>query len=167
MTSPPAASLLTDALSRHSFFHGLAPEQLARLAEVTTEVRVRAGSFVLREGGQADALYLVLEGTVALEVHVTRRAPVQVETVGPDDILGLHWLFPPRRWVLDARARDDVHLLKLDAEGLRARLEADPVLGYAVSQRLLREVYERLGRVRLQRLDVYDLAPPAQPEGGS
>lgn len=163
MTSSPQ-SALRDELSRHSFSRGLTDDQLDRLCEIASEVRVRAGSFVLREGGAADALYLVLEGTVVLEVHVARRAPVQVETVGSDDILGLHWLFPPRRWVLDARARDDVRLLKLDAEGLRARLEADPVFGYAVSQRLLREVYERLGRVRLQRLDVYDLG---REPGGS
>jgi CRP-like cAMP-binding protein len=52
------------------------------------------GELVVREGGAADALYLITQGHVALEVHVPGRGAVLMERLGPGDLPGLSWLFP-------------------------------------------------------------------------
>lgn len=146
---------LEDQLREHPFVRGATPAVIARLAQLARPATFSAGSFVLREGDEADTLYLVTHGRVVLEVHVPGHGSTKVETVEGGDILGLHWLFPPRRWVLDARAAAEVHALALHAPSLRAAMEDDPVFGYAVSERLLEHLYDRLARSRLQRLDVY------------
>lgn len=142
-------------LREHPFLRDVPPEMLARLAELSRAVTFTPGTFILREGEEADTLYLVTKGRVVLEVHVPGHGATKVESVEGGDILGLHWLFPPRVWVLDARALGEVHALALDAGALRRLMEDDVHVGYALSSRLLAHLYERLARVRLQRLDVY------------
>ncbi|KYF79828.1 cyclic nucleotide-binding protein [Sorangium cellulosum] len=150
---------LLPALGAHPFLEALPAAHLARLAEGASARSFPEGAFLLREGGEADTLFLLTHGRAALEIHRPGRGPVQVESLSGGDILGLHWLFPPRRWVLDARAVTQVRAIGLDAAHVRACSDADPALGYAVSLRLLRQLYARLERVRLQRLDVYRAEP--------
>lgn len=150
---------LVPVLGAHPFLEGLAAAHLGRLAQGARVLSFPEGSFLLREGREADTLYLLTHGRVALEVHRPGHDPVQVESLEGGDILGLHWLFPPRRWVLDARVVEPVRAVGLDAAHVRACSDADPALGYAVSLRLLRQLYARLERVRLQRLDVYRAEP--------
>ncbi|XXT21307.1 cyclic nucleotide-binding domain-containing protein [Sorangium sp. So ce429] len=153
------AEELVPVLGAHPFLVELPAAHLERLAEGARVLSFPEGAFLLREGGEADTLYLLTHGRVVLEIHRPGRDPVQVESLSGGDILGLHWLFPPRRWVLDARAATPVRAVGLDAAHVRACSDADPALGYAVSQRLLRQLYARLERVRLQRLDVYRAEP--------
>lgn len=146
---------LVPVLGAHPFLEGMAAAHIERLAEGARALSFPEGAFILQEGHEADTLYLLTHGRVALEIHRPGGDPVQVESLSGGDILGLHWLFPPRRWVLDARAATPVRAVGLEAAHVRACSDADPALGYALSQRLLRQLYARLERVRLQRLDVY------------
>lgn len=146
---------LGQELSNHPFLYGLAPAHVQALAACSRRGSYPAGGFILREGGTAETLYLLTAGRVVLEVGVPGRGPLRVETLESGDILGLHWLFPPHRWVLDARAVEPVFTLELDAACVRRLMAEDFGLGYALAMRLLRQLYDRLERVRLQRLDVY------------
>jgi len=110
---------------------------------------------VLREGEEASVVYLLTGGNIALEVEVPGRGTIPVESLHGGDILGLSWLFAPYRWQLDARAVERSTAIAVDASRLRAALDADPALGYAIVRRLAGKLYDRLERVRLQRLDVY------------
>jgi signal transduction histidine kinase/RimJ/RimL family protein N-acetyltransferase len=76
-----------DPLGRVSLFAGLAPGELARIRAVATEAAVAAGTAVMTEGEPGDALYVVLEGDLA----VTKRAgatEVQLTIVGPGSVQG-------------------------------------------------------------------------------
>ncbi len=144
---------LAAALAAHPFLRDIAYTQ--RLLSCARRRSYPSGSFILREGGSADTLYLLTAGRVVLEVQVPGRGAVRVETLESGDILGLHWLFPPQRWALDARAVDPVRAIELDAACVLSQMAAEPVLGYGIAMRMLRQLYDRLDRVRLQRLDVY------------
>lgn len=150
---------LRERLALHPFVAGLPDPFVERLLGLATEQAYPSGAFVLREGEAADTLYLLTAGRVVLEVAGPGRPLERVETLCAGELLGLHWLFPPRRWVLDARVIEPVRLIALDAERLRAELDRDPAFGYAVTTRLLAQLYERLERVRLQRLDVFKVDP--------
>lgn len=154
-TSQGSTQGLFEELSAHPFLHGLSKEQMQRLLGCAKAGRYASGSFILREGGPADTLYLITAGRIFLEVQVPGRGAVRVETLESGDILGLHWMFPPQRWVLDARAVHEVSTVELAAGCVRRQMDDDPVLGYAISMRMLRQLCDRLERVRLQRLDVY------------
>jgi len=142
-------------LEQHPFLRGLSPEQVGSIACASREVSFPAGALLLREGQQADTLYLLRSGRVVLELNVPGRGPTLVETLKAGDILGLSWLFPPYRWHLDARAVEQVEAFALEASCMRGPSPEHPVLEPALAMRLLRQLYDRLERVRLQRLDVY------------
>jgi CRP-like cAMP-binding protein len=143
------------SLDQHPFLRGLSPEQVSTIARGTRELSFKAGALLLREGGQADTLYLLRSGRVVLELNAPGKGPTQLETLKAGDILGLSWLFPPYRWHLDARAVEPVDAFAIDASLLRGPSPEHPVLEPALAMRLLRHLYDRLERVRLQRLDVY------------
>jgi CRP/FNR family cyclic AMP-dependent transcriptional regulator len=143
------------SLEQHPFLRGLSPEQVSAIACNLRERSFPAGALLMREGEQADTLYLLRSGRVVLELNTPGRGPTQLETLKAGDILGLSWLFPPYRWHLDARAVEPVDAFALDASCLRGPTPEHPVLEPALAMRLLRHLYDRLERVRMQRLDVY------------
>lgn len=152
-------SIERSALGDHPFLRGLTDAQLRLLVPCAHDVDYRQDAFVFREGDEADAAYLLRSGCVALEQHVPAQGVVQVESLCAGDILGLSWLFPPARWTLDARCVEPVRAFALRADCVRERMGDDPALAVELLSHTVRAVYQRLVRVRLQRLDVYKAGP--------
>jgi CRP/FNR family transcriptional regulator, cyclic AMP receptor protein len=146
---------LASILARHPIASGLSEAQRQRLGACGRAAHFDERALVFREHEVADTLYLIDRGRVVLEQHIPGRGCVQVESLGASDILGLSWMFAEGRWSLDARAVEPVDCAALDAACLRRLMAAEPELGLAVANHLLQRLYERLLRVRLQRLDVY------------
>jgi CRP/FNR family transcriptional regulator, cyclic AMP receptor protein len=142
-------------LHTHPFLRTLTREQVERLVPCAREVEVSDGAFIFREGTPADAIYLICNGSVALEVHIPGRESAKVESLYDGDLLGLSWLFPDAQWTLDARAVGPVRTFALHADCLRQRMDEDTALAAALLAQMARTLYQRLQRVRLQRLDVY------------
>jgi CRP/FNR family transcriptional regulator, cyclic AMP receptor protein len=153
-------STLPLLLARHPFSSGLSDEQVRRLAECARETRLPAGAFIFREGDPAETLYLLLSGRVALEQHLPGAGPVQLENLEGGDLLGLSWIHPAGQWTLDARAIEPVEALALDAACVRQLMTTDPEQGFTIATHLIDQLYHRLMRVRLQRLDVYRTGGP-------
>lgn len=150
---------IDDLLARHPFFKGLKPEYLALIAGCGKNVHVTAGAYLAREGETADQFFAIRGGVVAVETFVPSRGPVTLQTIGEGEILGWSWLFPPYVWQFDARVREDIRATAFDGACLRAKCDADPVLGYDLMKRLARLVSSRLEGARRQILDVYGPGP--------
>ena len=146
---------LAAILEAQPFVRALRPADRALLAGCGSLVSYHAGEFVFHEGGFADAFYLIYHGSVALEVAVPAGPPVTLETLGAGEVLGWSWLFPPYRWVFDARAGAVTRLVKLDAACVRGQAERNPSFGYALMQRVAQSMAARLQAARLQLMDVY------------
>ncbi len=76
-----------DPLAGVSLFADLGPAELARVRSVATEVSLAPGAILITEGDPGDALFVLLEGTLA----VSRRAgsgEVSLTTVGPGAVQG-------------------------------------------------------------------------------
>jgi CRP-like cAMP-binding protein len=144
-----------EILRQHPFSRVLTEPQLERLFRCGTLLTVEPRSFVFREGEPADRLFLIRTGQIALEQHVAGQGNIQMETLRAGDILGFSWLFEREQWTLDARAVEASELFALDGACVRAQMEDDPALGLVIATQLAHQLYERLQRVRLQRLDVY------------
>ena len=86
---------------------------------------------------------------------MAERGAIVVETLDPGEIVGWSWLFPPYVWHFDARAVDDVRAVAFDGACLRGKCDQDPVLGYALMQRVAHVMYERLQDARMRLLDLY------------
>lgn len=139
----------------HPFLHELSADQLQSLLCCARLMCFPADTFIFREAGHADALYLILSGHVALLQHIPGRGETQLESLTSGELLGLSWLFPGGRWLLDARTVEPTEVLALQADCVLACMQGDAALGFKLSSQIILQLYQRLERVRLQRLDVY------------
>lgn len=146
---------IRDLLANHPFFAGLTDDDLDLVAGCGENVVFAAGTTIVREGAPADRFYVLRTGRVAVEVHAPHRPPLVVATVGPGEVLGWSWLFPPYRWRFDVTAIEPTRAVALDGVCLRGKCDADPRLGYLLTQRFARVLTERLESTRLQLLDLY------------
>ncbi|WP_331767430.1 cyclic nucleotide-binding domain-containing protein [Embleya sp. NBC_00896] len=128
---------------------------LSHLLDFGTEVVFAPGARIFEEGSAARQFWLLRSGSVALDMHVPGRHAVAVERLGPGDLLGWAWLFPPHRWHMSAESVGTVHALQFEAGAIRAECERDPEFGYHVILACARVVAERLQTSRLRILELY------------
>lgn len=148
-------STLAALLADHPPFDDLDPRFLAGLAGCADEVAFAAGTVVFREGEPADTWYVVRSGLVALRLTWPGRGTLTLQTVGPGDVLGWSWLFPPYRWTADAVAVADTEALSFDGRCIRLHCDEDAVLGRDLMLRFAQIASQRLQATRLRLLDVY------------
>jgi CRP/FNR family cyclic AMP-dependent transcriptional regulator len=142
-------------ISEHPFFIGLDQGFTNLMVSCASNVRFKAGTYILKEGDAANTFYLIREGRVAVEVLAPQHKPIIVSTLGVGEILGWSWLLPPFRWKFHARAIDDIRAIALDGKCLRTKCQENHDLGYEILQRFARIMERRLEATRLQLLDVY------------
>jgi CRP/FNR family transcriptional regulator, cyclic AMP receptor protein len=142
-------------ISEHPFFIGLDQGFTNLMVSCASNVRFKAGTYILKEGDAANTFYLIREGRVAVEVLAPQHKPIIVSTLGVGEILGWSWLLPPFRWKFHARAIDDIRAIALDGKCLRTKCQENHDLGYEILQRFARIMEQRLEATRLQLLDVY------------
>lgn len=125
-----------DARHAQTFLHGAKQEEF------------QAGEIIFREGEPANCFYLIESGQVALESTSAGCGAVHVETLGPGDVLGWSWLFPPFAWHFQARAIEPTHALRCDGAHLLVRAEEHPAFGYDLMKRVSQIVIHRLQTTR-------------------
>jgi CRP-like cAMP-binding protein len=145
---------------RQRLLDGLPDAHRERLLALARDRDFPAGSRLFDEGGSADRFWLIRTGEVALDLHVPGRRPPVIETIGPGQLLGWSWLFPPYRWHLGARTLEPVTAHEFPAAEVRDLCAAEPELGYVLSLRCAAVIAERLQATRLRLLDLY------APNGG-
>jgi CRP/FNR family cyclic AMP-dependent transcriptional regulator len=153
-------SPIADELTAHRFFADMDRAYVDVLAGCGHNVIVPAGTAMIREGAHADAFWAIRGGRASLGMNTPGRGLLILETLHAGDILGWTWLFPPYRWHFDADALDDLHAVVFDAGCLRQKCEADPALGFHLTQRFARVLDERLHAARIQLLDLYGPSSP-------
>ncbi|WP_329138905.1 cyclic nucleotide-binding domain-containing protein [Streptomyces sp. NBC_01476] len=138
-----------------NLFAGLPGPGRERLLDLGQDVSFPAGTRIFEEGENADRFWIVRTGSVTLDVPVPGRRPAVVETLGPGDLLGCSWLFPPYTWHLGAEAQSDVRALLFDATVVRALGHADLEFGEALARRVAAIIAHRLQSARIRLLDLY------------
>ena len=72
--------VVNSILQSHPFTKSFWPDHVARLSAMASEVRLRPGELIFREGDHSSFFYLLVSGNVALEVMSPGR-PVRVLTL--------------------------------------------------------------------------------------
>ena len=142
-------------LAAHPFFYGMEPEHVATLASVATPARFDVGKQIIKQGEEANACFLVLEGDAALEIVIPGKGPQVIQTLHAGDILGWSWLFAPYEWSFDAQALTPIRAIRFDAPELREAKAADAALKADLMERFAEVLVMRLQAARLQLMDLY------------
>ena len=146
---------LTEILRSHPFLLGLSDEHMETLAGCASNVVFEEGSELIHEGETADTFFLIRTGRVALEMDVSERGHLRIQTVGPGEVLGWSWLVSPFKWHFSGVAVVHVHAIALDGTCLRAKCEGNPLFGFEMLKRLANVMERRLEATQRQLLDVY------------
>ncbi|WP_308345472.1 cyclic nucleotide-binding domain-containing protein [Streptomyces sp. ISL-94] len=133
----------------------LSTEHRGRLMSQAREVNFREGARIFDEGAKADSFWIVRSGTVTLEIPMAGRRPAPVENLGPGELVGWSWLFPPYVWQLSAEAMTPVRAYEFDGPGVRMLMDADPAFGSAIGHWVGRVLSLRLQQTRTRLLDLY------------
>lgn len=141
-----------EALRRFSLFAGLDPAVFKDLAMAGEEIDLPAGAVLFSEGGDADALYLISDGTVELKINMDEAGTRQfgLQTLVAGDVVGWSALVEPYRYTLSAAANTPVRLVRLDAGALHELMDADLELAYTLMHRLAQALGQRLTNLRVQ-----------------
>lgn len=133
----------------------LPAEHRTRLMRTAREVSFEAGHRLFEEGRHADRFWIVRTGTVSLDLRVPGRRAPAIESLGPGELVGWSWHFPPYVWQLGAEAMSPVRAYEFDADTVRAMCDEDAEFGRSVAQWVGRVVAQRLHASRVRLLDLY------------
>jgi CRP-like cAMP-binding protein len=135
---------LHQVLRNHTFTRGLGEAQIATLASIASAVTFDENQVVLVDGERSQAFYLVLTGSVSVELRTARYA-VSVQALGPGQVFGWSALLEDHDTLFQVRAREITTALRLEGQDLKAACHQDNLLGAEIMQRALAVV---AGRVR-------------------
>jgi len=143
---------IENIIKNHPFLEGLSPHQYRILSDCAMKTRFATDEVIFREGDPANRFYLIQKGGVALESFTRERGRVQIQAVGPGEVLGWSWLIPPYFWHFDARALEPTEAIFLYGPPLRDECELDHDLGYELFKRISQVMLRRMQATRWQLL---------------
>jgi CRP-like cAMP-binding protein len=124
-----------EALRSVGIFRGLPDEELARIAEMTSEVSFEPGSVLIEAGHPGSGAFLIIDGRVAVHAR-----GVDTE-LGPGEVIGeLALLRSDSKRIARVQALTHVECLAIERSAFRSLLASDVHLAIA----LLENVADRV-----------------------
>ena len=91
-------------LQSHTIFAGLDPAHAEILAKHAEEKIYAGGDMLFRQEDPAEHFYILLAGSIQVEVPSIMGPALVVQTLGADEVLGWSWLIPPFKWNFVAKS---------------------------------------------------------------
>ena len=132
------------ALRNHAFCRGLSEQQLDSLAALAGEASFRENEVILEEGQRSASFYLLLSGSVTVELRTPQYA-ISVQALEPGSVFGWSALLNDQDTLFRVRAREATTALRINGAALQNSCRKDPALGFEILYRILKVV---AGRVR-------------------
>ncbi|HEY7069572.1 MAG TPA: Crp/Fnr family transcriptional regulator [Acidimicrobiales bacterium] len=130
-----------DLLANVDLFGDLTPEELQQLADASTTEELRRGDVLFHEDDEADTLYVVIEGRIAIAKRSIDGRESVVALMEAGDLFGEMSLFEPLGRSAEARALEPSQVLAIGFAPIRGVYERRPELLWGVVELLA-------GRVR-------------------
>jgi CRP/FNR family cyclic AMP-dependent transcriptional regulator len=144
-----------EVLRRYPFFSFMDHKQLQEVAMITEEVTAAANETIFTNGDKADALYLLMQGSVDLHYVVVDKHLPQLRkdfligTINPGEVLGISAMIEPYELTATAVATEPGRLLQIDAAQLHELCETEPDLAYGLQRQIAKTTMERLHATRI------------------
>ena len=130
-----------DLLADVDLFGDLTPEERQQLADASTTEELRRGDVLFHEDDDADTLYVVIEGRIAIAKRSIDGRESVVALMEAGDLFGEMSLFEPLGRSAEARALEPSQVLAIGFAPIRGVYERRPELLWGVVELLA-------GRVR-------------------
>ncbi len=137
----------TELLRRYPFFALLTDDQLKAIAMIAEEKTYPKEALLGKENTPATKLILLLEGDVDLVYSGGGEGALSnalVGSIAPGEMLGVSSLIEPYVYISSARATVAAKVVEIDGVAVRALMQVDKSLGYALMSNVAAAVLERL-----------------------
>ena len=149
-----ANDTLIARVTDHGLLKDLDPHYAHKLAGLALEAHFAPEQVIFKEKDTAGLFYLILSGSVALEIAGPARR-LEIETLHDGDGMGWSALLGDEPKHLQARALTEVRALAFEGKRLHEACDGDPAFGYALMKRLLAMAVERLDAAGFQLINRY------------
>jgi CRP/FNR family transcriptional regulator, cyclic AMP receptor protein len=146
---------IDNLISAHPFWKDLNPQVLHVLKECSSTMTFGVGQPVMQAGFEAEHFYLVIRGHVSVEMFMPGKGIITLQTIGPGEVLGWSWFFPPYRWHFNANSRDITETVVFDARKLREYAAENHDFGYDLASRIAQVMLQRLQATRLRLVEYH------------
>ena len=137
-------------IAEHPFFDGLETYCTNLLVGCASNVRFEAGTYILREGDQANDLLCDSEGQGGHRNFCPQHKPIMWQRWAKGRSWAGRGSCRPYTWRFQARAVEDTRSIALDGKCLRTKCEENHDLGYEVLKRFSQIIEHRLEATRMQ-----------------
>jgi CRP-like cAMP-binding protein len=125
------------------------------LAAIAKEVEFGANAIIYRRGDAGQAVYLIEDGEVVIEMEIPGKGLMVMNTLGPGQFFGWSSLFPSERKMAWTRTTKTTLTIAFDANQLRAACKANHELDYALVRRAAESTANRIKMNRQQLNDLF------------
>ncbi|MDR2881222.1 MAG: Crp/Fnr family transcriptional regulator [Azoarcus sp.] len=115
-------------LASQPLFSGLAPENIARIAQDVRDFRASKGEVLFNKGDECKGMHLVIAGQIKLSFISSQGHEKIVEIIRPNHVFGEALMFMERAYVVSAQALTDSWILFFPKATIFNELDRDPQL---------------------------------------
>lgn len=128
-------------LSRMPLFDAMSPQELAAIAQGTTERHVDKGALIFQRGDPCTGFHLVIYGQVKLAAGSASGAEKIIELIGPGHSFGEALMFMEKPYIVSATALADTLLLHVSSAAVFAGIARDPLFARKMLAGLSRRMH--------------------------
>jgi len=145
-------------LKEATLFKGLNTKQLQLFARHFREEEFDAGEVIYSQGSQAENLFILLEGEVALGIKAKGEIDITAYSVGEKgEAFGLSSLIKPYQNNVTAFCNKKTTVLSIHGEAFRKLMKQDRKAGMEIMERVTEIYYKRLNSVRAMITNLFKL----------
>lgn len=142
------------------FARGMPEKAVPRLAEIALPREFAAHTLIFKEGDRHEQAYLLLDGSIALDMQVPGRGNVRILSLGSTDLLGWSPIVGDEFMTATATTQEKTTTLALPSHALKELCDSDHEIGYWVMSKVATAMSQRLLATRLQLLDLFAETTP-------
>ena len=170
---------LVESLQKTSIFSAIADKQLQALARACQVIRLAPGERLFEQNETGDAAYLILEGTIDIEV-ATETGPSIVAKVSAGELVGEIAAFSDRKRNAAVLSLTGAQLLRIGREAIFDLMQRDPSCAMNViaelggrldrsnnSVAVMSQAAQALANSYFEALDMIARAVESQPDSGA
>ncbi|MFC2122767.1 cyclic nucleotide-binding domain-containing protein [Bacteroidota bacterium] len=146
-----------EVLARSDMFRYLDDEEIKVVAEMGTAEVIEAGTVLCKRGYEADKLYVIEEGLVAILLELGKFDQRQIQSASNFETVIWSALIPPHVCTTTVKAVEKTKVFAFNGQDLRSLIDTNPRLYAKISDGLgfvvrgrLRSAFEQLMGVTYQ-----------------
>jgi CRP-like cAMP-binding protein len=142
--------ITANTLAQFPLFQDISPVILAKIAAISEELTIPQGQTVFREGGKADKLHFLIQGSLALRVNImTKPDSATVSFVSkPYQCFGWSGIVAPHHYTASAYCEEASSILAVSGKEFMEILANEPFSGYTIMLRVAEIISDRLRNSR-------------------